>query len=1266
MKTTIFVFIALLSSVHAFSSGLNGTYTIDPKGGGTTNYSTFRAATKALRDSGVSGPVTFNIADGTYNESVQIDSIYGTSATNTVTFQSNSLDSSKVILDTAWCGSSSSTIIRSTFLLSSVTYVTIKKITIKNSCAGSAYYSCAIDIEGSCKYINIVNSAIMAPGDSGSNFSACIGLHCGVQGNILISQNLIRYGYEGIYSFYGKSSFQSGIEISYNVIDSSYQSGMELQYLFSVSIHHNIISNIQSKSGYGISTKNTKNDIVIEKNRIHLPFGGTGISQDSQNAKAGSSSYGAIQNNFITVSGNGGLSYGIHSQNCNKMNIVYNSINMLKNAKGIGLVTDGSLESNIYIYNNCISNTGGGYAMSILDVSSITDCNYNLLISSGKHLIYNQAKYNYDNISSWVAVSGFDKNSIHYPPGYFSDTKLYVNDGTLNAGKVLSVTDDIDGRKRDSKKPTIGAANFKVYKDDAGIGAIDSPYFRSCSGTQNVYVQLVNRGTNTLTKVEINWKVSGKPVQTYYWTGKLGLNNTIQVNVGSISLLSKAGLDSFYAWPTNPNGVPDSNSFNDMSLVMIPHGLVGVYTVDNSGKSSPDFISLREAAKVVSKDGVCGAVTFNVADGYYNESVIIGKTYGASKLNRVTFQSKSLDSSKVILDTAWSSPDVNNPSFTIRLDGSFITIREMTLRNSFAKMNYQTDVVYLNVNQSDYCIIENNRIIAPVDTTFKNTMTVDINGRGHIVRNNYIKGGFFGVYNRNHWNDSCQILQNKLDSCYRAIWFYNAINFTIKGNNIFIPYGDTGVYLSYAGLYGGANLFANNFLTMPDTNKITCGIFAGPGDSINFYSNSFCTSSRYGVTAYFYWFKGMKNNIFYNSNFGLAYYDQAYFPKKCDYNDYYTRGKVLAYVVDKKSQWVTKCANLSEIKTHTGMDVHSISSNPRFKSNILGDLHLTDLSGSLIGKGVHLYNVKNDIDLQPRSSLHPCIGADESPYPNDIGVSAILSPVDSSCGSDSTKVIVKVKNFGIDSEANNFKIGINVSGTFNDTVTKKFSGILKNGKDTILTIGFVPSLNTSIGGSCTVKAYTILCSDSNATNDSSVIKTKFLSSPNAKFYFYELPPYNGIVQFDAASKTNAKYSWTFGDSSNSDSGFSLTHNYIKRGLYFVTLNVKNSNGCETSFLDSVELVYTGIENNFLFGNISIYPNPFQNFTSITYSLNSSRNVNIDVYNMTGKYITTLQNGRQSEGVHTLRFSPLAGESGVFLLKFRIGDKLFWKELVITR
>jgi polyisoprenoid-binding protein YceI len=58
--TSLFLsFLAMIMMSLTSFAQLSGSYTIDPNGTGTNNYTSFSAATSALSTSGVNGAVTF-------------------------------------------------------------------------------------------------------------------------------------------------------------------------------------------------------------------------------------------------------------------------------------------------------------------------------------------------------------------------------------------------------------------------------------------------------------------------------------------------------------------------------------------------------------------------------------------------------------------------------------------------------------------------------------------------------------------------------------------------------------------------------------------------------------------------------------------------------------------------------------------------------------------------------------------------------------------------------------------------------------------------------------------------------------------------------------------------------------------------------------------------------------------------------------------------------------------------------------------------------
>ena len=96
---TSFAALLLLLSLVALlpaplAAQLSGSYTIGSGG----SYPTFTAAVAALNAQGVSGPVTFNVITGVYNEQISMRPVTGSSATNTSTFQSQSGNAANVTL----------------------------------------------------------------------------------------------------------------------------------------------------------------------------------------------------------------------------------------------------------------------------------------------------------------------------------------------------------------------------------------------------------------------------------------------------------------------------------------------------------------------------------------------------------------------------------------------------------------------------------------------------------------------------------------------------------------------------------------------------------------------------------------------------------------------------------------------------------------------------------------------------------------------------------------------------------------------------------------------------------------------------------------------------------------------------------------------------------------------------------------------------------------------------------------------------------------
>jgi hypothetical protein len=81
------------------------------------------------------------------------------------------------------------------------------------------------------------------------------------------------------------------------------------------------------------------------------------------------------------------------------------------------------------------------------------------------------------------------------------------------------------------------------------------------------------------------------------------------------------------------------------------------------------------------------------------------------------------------------------------------------------------------------------------------------------------------------------------------------------------------------------------------------------------------------------------------------------------------------------------------------------------------------------------------------------------------------------------------------------------------------------------------------------------------------------------------------------------------------------------------------------------------------------PNPFRDRTIISYSVPRALEVSIGVYDLSGRLVTTLVNGRQPAGRHNVTWNRTDGTgnrvaSGVYFYKFTSGNYRITRKLVV--
>lgn len=452
--------------------GLSGTYTI---GGSTPDYADFTAAVAELNAVGVCGPVVFDVRNGTYTEQISIDQFTGSSATNTVTFQSESGTNTDVTLAFA----SSGTFGDPNYVLqfNGTDYVTFQNMTIERT--GSNTYSRVIDVSGDAASNTIQGNILLGRVSTpSSGYSEVIYSSDPNTGNVdnTISNNQITGGYAGIY-WEGSSSLSgSGLAIDGNTFQ-CYRYGMYLRYTLNVSITDNTITNPSSyntAATQGIYAFHLDRLLTVTGNFISLNRGTNVTGMELLSCEGSVAFVGLVANNMVSVgssqsestsgAGDGtGTTQGIYLNGTIYKNFYYNSFlsTSTNPTTGRAFYLNGPSSGNIALRNNIFAQNGGGFAFynSIATAISTTDYN-DFYAPSG--LFAHWGGSNQADLATLQSSSGQDANSVSVDPGFISNADLHVGAGSgIDAlATVLSITVDIDGDTRDVSTPDIGADEY--------------------------------------------------------------------------------------------------------------------------------------------------------------------------------------------------------------------------------------------------------------------------------------------------------------------------------------------------------------------------------------------------------------------------------------------------------------------------------------------------------------------------------------------------------------------------------------------------------------------------------------------------------------------------------------------------------------------------------------------------------------------------------------------------------------------------------------
>ncbi len=152
---------------------------------------------------------------------------------------------------------------------------------------------------------------------------------------------------------------------------------------------------------------------------------------------------------------------------------------------------------------------------------------------------------------------------------------------------------------------------------------------------------------------------------------------------------------------------------------------------------------------------------------------------------------------------------------------------------------------------------------------------------------------------------------------------------------------------------------------------------------------------------------------------------------------------------------------------------------------------------------------------------------------------------------------------------------------------------------------------------------------------------------------------NGVIQLIDNSIGGDLYSWDFGDGASSQVQGDFAYTYDTSGSYTITLLVTNNCG-QDIYETTVNITITSLENPNEWQEVSIFPNPTNDFLRIDFGKKQNNGSSIYLFNSLGQMVFSKNVKNKMEEINVSTFPK-----GIYFIKIMDGKSELVKRIVVN-